>query len=137
MSTEGADAGSSDPRPTDSSPADPRPDGYALGLGALLTTVGVRGFSRERVFEVVGMNRLHAVVHLVFGVAGIAAGARRRGRAYTGVVGVVLLAEGVLGLVPSIRERLVALFNVSAGTTVVQLVLGVLSLMVYGDTAED
>jgi hypothetical protein len=108
-----------------------RQDSFAIGLGLFLTAVGVRGLSRERVLGLVGMNRLHAVEHIAVGVAGILAGARRRGKPYAGVVGVVLLAEVGLGLLPQTRERFRELFNADGRTTLVQLTVALVSLRAY------
>jgi hypothetical protein len=106
-------------------------DGFAVGLGLFLTAVGVRGLSRERVLGLVGMNKLHAVEHIAVGVAGVLAGARRRGRAYAGIVGVVLLAEVGLGLLPQTRERFRELFNADLRTTAVQLAVALVSLRAF------
>jgi hypothetical protein len=108
-----------------------RTDSYALALGSFLTIAGIRGFSRERVLGLVGMNRLHALEHIAVGIVGILAGRRRRGRSYAGVVGSVLLIEVVLGVLPGTRERFRDLFNTDATTTAVQLLLAVLSLSIY------
>lgn len=104
-----------------------RQDGFAVGLGVFLTTVGVRGLSRERVLGLEGMNRLHAVEHIAVGIAGVLAGLRRRGRLYAIVVGVVLLAEVVLGLHPRTRERFRTLFSTDRKTSAVQLLVALVS----------
>jgi hypothetical protein len=111
-------------------------DSYALGLGAFLTIVGIRGFSRERVLGLVGMNRLHAIEHVAVGIVGILVGRRRRGRSFAGIVGSVLLIEVALGVLSGTRERFRDLFNADAMTTAVQLLLAVLSLFVYRWTRE-
>lgn len=106
-------------------------DGFAVGLGVFLTAVGVRGLSRERVLGLVGMNKLHAVEHIAVGVAGVLAGARRHGRSYAAIVGVVLLAEVGLGLHPGTRERFRELFNADRRTTAVQLAVALVSLWAF------
>lgn len=108
-----------------------RQDGFAVGLGLFLAAVGTRGLSRERVLGLVGMNNLHAVEHIAVGVAGVLAGARRRGKSYAGVVGVVLLVEVGLGLLPQTRERFRDLFNADLRTTTVQLAVALVSLRAF------
>lgn len=113
-----------------------RQDRFATRLGLFLTAVGVRGLSRERVLVLVGMNRLHAVEHIAVGVAGIAAGASRRGRAYSGIVAVALFVEVVLGLLPWTREWLRDLFNADRRTTAVQLAVALVSLRAFRGDGE-
>ncbi|EMA44483.1 hypothetical protein C449_10391 [Halococcus saccharolyticus DSM 5350] len=113
-----------------------RQDRFATRLGLFLTAVGVRGLSRERVLGLVGMNRLHAVEHIAVGVAGIAAGASRRGRSYSGIVAVALLAEVVLGLLPWTKDWFRDLFNADRRTTAVQLVVALVSLRSFRSDSE-
>jgi len=113
-----------------------RQDRFATRLGLFLAAVGVRGLSRERVLGLVGMNRLHAVEHIAVGVAGIAAGASQRGRAYSGVVAVALFAEVVLGLLPWTKEWFHNLFNADRRTTAVQLAVALVSLRAFRGDSE-
>lgn len=50
----------------------------ALGIGAVLTLVGILGFIfvpiQGQLFGIFGVNTLHNAVHLVTGIAGLAAG---------------------------------------------------------------
>lgn len=108
-----------------------RQDWYGIGLGVFLAAVGVRGLSRERVLGLVGMNRLHALEHIAVGVAGVLAGARRRGRVYTGILGAVLLAEVGLGLLPQTREKFRELFNADRRTSAVQLLVALVALWAF------
>lgn len=113
-----------------------RQDWYGIGLGVFLAAVGIRGLSRERVLGLVGMNRLHAVEHIAVGIGGIAAGASRRGRAYSGVVAVALLAEVVLGVLPWTKGWFRDLFNADRRTTAVQLVVALVSLRAFRGDSE-
>lgn len=113
-----------------------RQDRFATRLGLFLTAVGVRGLSRERVLGLVGMNRLHGVEHIAVGVGGIAAGASRRGRSYSGIVAVALFAEVVLGLLPWTKEWFRDPFNADRRTTAVQLVVALVSLRAFRGGSE-
>jgi len=113
-----------------------RQDRFATRLGLFLTAVGVRGLSRERVLVLVGMNRLHAVEHIAVGVAGIAAGASRRGRAYSGIVAVALFVEVVLGLLPWTKQWFRDLFNADLRTIAVQLAVALVSFRAFRSDSE-
>ncbi|MGN8215201.1 MULTISPECIES: hypothetical protein [Halococcus] len=113
-----------------------RQDRFATRLGLFLTAVGVRGLSRERVFGLVGMNRLHAAEHIAVSVGGIAAGASRRGRSYSGIVAVALFAEVALGVLPWTKEWFRDLFNADLRTTAVQLVVALVSLRAFRSDGE-
>jgi hypothetical protein len=67
----------------------------------------------------------------VYGVAGVLAGVRNHGVLYSGVVGVLLLIEGVLGLLPGTRAVFADVLAVNLVTVAVQLLLAVVSLGVY------
>ena len=84
----------------------------ALALGIVYTAVGVLGLlpflggsytqTPDNLLGFVPINLLHNIVHLVIGVAGLAAASSlTRARAYDQVVGVVLIAIGLFGVVVS------------------------------------
>ena len=81
----------------------------ALAFGAIYTLVGVLGlvpfvggsYSQmdSNLLGLVPINLLHNIVHLVIGVAGLAAASSiLRARLFCQVFGVVLLAVGVVGI---------------------------------------
>jgi hypothetical protein len=81
----------------------------ALLFGAVYLAVGILGFlpflggsitmTNGRLLGLFNINLLHNLVHVVIGIAGLAAGASlANSRMYCQVVGVVLLLLGVLGV---------------------------------------
>lgn len=84
----------------------------ALAFGIVYTAVGVFGFlpflggsytqTPDNLLGFVPINLLHNLVHLVIGIAGIAAASSlSRSRVYTQTVGIVLILIGLLGVVVS------------------------------------
>jgi uncharacterized protein DUF4383 len=80
-----------------------------LLFGAIYLAVGILGFlpflggsitmTNSRLLGLFNINLLHNLVHVVIGIAGLAAGASlANSRMYCQVVGVVLLLLGVLGV---------------------------------------
>jgi Domain of unknown function (DUF4383) len=81
----------------------------ALAFGAIYLLVGIIGFlpfvggsytqTDSNLLGLVPINLLHNIVHLVIGIAGLAAaGTIARSRAFCQVFGVVLLGVGVVGI---------------------------------------
>ncbi len=57
-------------------------DVFALLVGAFLLIEGVWGLTSPVVFGVLTTNTLHAIIHIVLGIVGIAAGWQRRARGF-------------------------------------------------------
>jgi len=85
------------------------PQVVALVFGAVYLVVGVLGFlpflggsytqTPNNLLGLVPINLLHNIVHLIIGVAGIAAAATvANSRMYLKTFGIVLLALGVVGI---------------------------------------
>jgi hypothetical protein len=81
----------------------------AFVFGAIYLVVGIIGFlpflggsvtlTNSKLLGLFNINLLHNLVHIVIGIAGLAAGASlANSRMYCQVVGVVLLLLGVLGV---------------------------------------
>jgi hypothetical protein len=102
----------------------------ALAVGAVLTLVGVLGFvlvpEEGRLFGVFGVNALHNAVHLLTGVAGLAAGFVAAGELsdeYNKVGGVAyLLLVALWVVVPGVLN---AVLNIGLPDTLLHLGLGV------------
>jgi hypothetical protein len=71
-----------------------------LGLGVVLTLVGLLGFVNNPVIGLFPVNLLHNLVHLLTGVLAIAFGLRGEvaARTFSKVFGIVYLLVGILGL---------------------------------------
>ena len=109
----------------------------ALVVGIVFTLVGILGFfftssmtpASELGFQV---DIVHNLVHLVIGIAGIAAAYTGWSRTYNQVVGVVYLLVGVAGLIPGLYfdQRLLGLMHVNAADNVLHLVVGAVQALV-------
>lgn len=107
----------------------------ALGVGAILTLLGIVGFILEPVegqlFELFGVNMLHNAVHLLSGLAGLAAGYLAAGafsdefNKYGGLTYVLLAALWLV--VPGFLN---ALLNIGLPDTLLHLGLGVVAAAV-------
>lgn len=84
----------------------------ALAFGVVYVAVGVLGFvpflggsytqQDNNLLGLVPINLLHNIVHLVIGVAGLAAASTiARARAYTQAFGIVLIGIGLFGILVS------------------------------------
>jgi hypothetical protein len=109
----------------------------ALVVGIVFTLVGIMGFfftssmtpASELGFQV---DLVHNLVHLVIGIAGIAAAYTGWSRTYNQVVGIVYLLVGVAGLIPGLYfdQRLLGLMHVNAADNVLHLVVGAVQAVV-------
>ena len=107
----------------------------ALGVGAVLTLLGIVGFVLEPVegllFGIFGVNALHNALHLLTGVAGLAAGYVAAGGfsdEYNKIGGLAYLLLVVLWFVlPGFMD---ALLNVGLPDTLLHLGLGIIPVAV-------
>jgi uncharacterized membrane protein YtjA (UPF0391 family) len=78
------------------------------------------------------VDLVHNLVHLVIGIAGIAAAYTGWSRTYNQVVGIVYLLVGVAGLIPGLYfdQRLLGLMHVNAADNVLHLVVGAVQAIV-------
>ncbi len=100
-------------------------------LGLVFLIIGIWGFFTEDVLGVFDVNNLHSGVHVVFGLLGIYAGTKGKGKGYNGSVGWIYGILGVLGFVPGVKDILEQLLYVNAATNGLHLVIGIVSLLVY------
>lgn len=117
----------------------------ALVFGAVLTLVGILGFSGILVTEgdpntliIFGISPLHNAVHLLTGVVGLAAGLAAGGsysedyNKYLGLVYILVFVVGVIAVVGSITV-VVDLLGLNMADNVLHLVIGVvLAAVGYG-----
>jgi Domain of unknown function (DUF4383) len=103
----------------------------ALLVGIVFVLVGVLGFIPALVpggalLGIFGVNALHSIVHVLFGVLGIAAAYTGMSRMYNRVIGVVYLALAVLGFIPAlvINGNLLGLVSINLADNFLHLVVG-------------
>jgi len=109
----------------------------ALVVGIVFVLVGILGFIPALVpgsallgiFEV---NVLHSIVHVLFGVLGIAAAYTGLSRLYNRVIGIVYLVLFLLGLIPVlyINGALLGLVSINLADNLLHLVVGAVLVLV-------
>ncbi|MBA2744169.1 MAG: DUF4383 domain-containing protein [Chthoniobacterales bacterium] len=102
---------------------------FALLVGAFLLIEGVWGLTSPVVFGVLTTNTLHAIIHIVLGIVGIAAGWQRRARGFCIFLGILLLAVGVLRFVPGVDEIIIGILNVNVAVACVNIAVGAVALL--------
>ena len=103
----------------------------ALVFGASFLAVGILGFllnpTGGELLGIFAVNVLHNLVHLLFGIFGIAAVLVGRSRIYLQGVGVIYLLLTVLGFVPGLYagdHLLLGLVHINLADNFLHLVLG-------------
>lgn len=105
----------------------------ALVYGVVFLVVGVLGFipgitvGGEYLLGIFGVNALHNVIHLLFGVLGIAAALTGWSRPYLQGVGVIYLLLVVLGFIPGLyvgHDMLLDLVHINLADNLLHLALG-------------
>ena len=103
---------------------------FAMLLGAFLIIEGIWGLFSPVVFGVLSTNTLHAVIHIVLGVAGVLAGRGGFVRNYLLGVGGLLVVVGVLRFIPGASDLVVSLLNVNVAVAYFNIVVGLISLLI-------
>ena len=101
---------------------------FAVTLGILFLIEGIWGLFDPMVFGFFSTNRLHAVIHLVLGVIGVACGRAGRVDRYLFLVGLLLFAVGALWFLPGANEFIVRVLNVNRPVASLNIVVGVVAL---------
>lgn len=103
----------------------------ALVFGIVFLLVGFLGFilnpTGGDLLGIFAVNALHNLVHLLFGVLGIAAAYMGWSRAYLQGVGVIYLLLGVLGFIPGLYlsdGMLLGIVHINLADNLLHLVLG-------------
>ena len=113
----------------------------ALVLGIVFTLVGILGFFTTSTMAPnyilgFGVDVVHNIIHLVIGLAGIAAAFSGWSRRYNQVFGIIYLILGVAGLIPGLYfgmtgdMRLLGLTFVNGADNVLHLVVGIVQIAV-------
>jgi len=108
---------------------------FALILGMVLLLVGLLGFISDNGIvgedAFFGSNATQNILHLIAGAFGVYAGTKGRGQGYNSIIGWIGVILGVLGFIPGITEFLAKLLMINTEITILHLVIGVISLLVY------
>ncbi len=104
-------------------------DIFAIVIGAFLLLEGIWGLTSPVVFGVLTTNLTHAIIHIVLGLIGIAAGLRQQARGFCIFLGTLLLAVGLLRFVPGASDLIVSILNVNVAVAWLNIIVGGLALL--------
>jgi hypothetical protein len=103
----------------------------ASAFGIAFLAVGVLGFilnpTGGELLGIFAVNVVHNLVHVAFGVLGIAASFTKWSRTYLQIVGAIYLLLGILGFVPGLyfgHEMLLGLVHINLADNLLHLALG-------------
>lgn len=99
-------------------------------LGAFLIIEGIWGLFSPVVFGVLSTNTLHAMIHIVLGIAGVLAGRGGFVRNYLLGVGGLLVVVGILRFIPGASDLVVSLLNVNVAVAYFNIAVGLISLLI-------
>ena len=113
----------------------------ALVLGIVFTLVGISGFFATSSMQPAsllgfGVDVIHNIIHLVIGLAGLAAAFTGWSRRYNQTFGIIYLVLGIAGLIPALHfgmsgdMRLLGLTYVNGADNVLHLVVGIVQIAV-------
>jgi hypothetical protein len=102
---------------------------YAVLLSAFFLIEGAWGLFSRVVFGGLTTNHLHAVIHIALAGLGLWSVGAGRVRGYLLFVGLLLVLVGGLWFVPGLQDLIVRLFNVNAAVAILNLVVGVASIL--------
>jgi hypothetical protein len=118
----------------------------AMVIGVVFLLIGIVGL----IFDTTSGNLLgfdvdlvHNLVHLITGIAGIAAAMTGWPRRFNQVFGIIYILVGLAGLIPGLYfdQRLLGLMHVNAADNVLHLVVGlvaaVVGFFVHDDATRD
>jgi hypothetical protein len=103
---------------------------YAIGIGLLLLVEGIWAMFSPVVFGVFTTNAAYGVVHIILGLIGIWAGLGDNARGFCLFLGTVLLAVGLLSLMPGIGPWFTTTFNANMAVAHFNIIVGLVSLLV-------
>ena len=105
-------------------------DTFSIIIGAFLLIEGIWGLFSDVVFGVLATNLTHAVIHIALGIIAIWTGMSGRARGFIIFLGALLLIVGVAWFIPGLSDIVVSLFNVNQAVAILNIVVGIVSLIV-------
>lgn len=115
----------------------------ALLVGIVFVLIGIVGFIPSFVpggalLGIFAVNTLHNLVHVLFGILGIAAAFTGWSRLYNRVIGIVYLLLAVLGFIPglTLSGALLGLVSINLSDNFLHLIVGAVLFIVGFFVAE-
>ena len=121
---------------------------FALALGIVFTLIAIIGFLTptenssgvQAIFSIFDVDGVHNIVHLLFGLLGIAAAFTGYARRYNQAFGVIYVVLALLGLIPALyfpagsfghdNGLFLGLMHINAGDHILHLVTGLAAVYV-------
>ena len=121
---------------------------FALALGIVFTLIAIIGFLTptenssgvQAIFSIFDVDGVHNIVHLLFGLLGIAAAFTGYARRYNQAFGVIYVVLGLLGLIPALyfpagsfgqdNGLFLGLMHINAGDHILHLITGLAAVYV-------
>ena len=103
---------------------------YTLFLALFLCVEGIWGLVDPPVFGLLPTNLYRALIHLVFGLLGLAAVKAGSVYKYLQLVGWVMLVVGAIWFIPFVKQLVTGLLAVDKNVAILNVVLGILTLVV-------
>lgn len=107
----------------------------ALVIGAILAVLGLWGFfvpnSSSSILNIFSINYVQSALHLIGGLFGLYVGLKEHGHGYNVTIGWILFISGIIGFIPIMKDYMIAYFNTNLASSLLHLVLGAISLVVY------
>jgi hypothetical protein len=109
---------------------------FALVVGIVFLLVGILGFILDPtggdLLELFAVNIIHNSIHVLVGIAGIAAAYTGWPRLYARILGIVYVVVGILAFIPALvlHGALLGLVAVNLYDNLLHLVVGLLALYV-------
>ncbi|MEO6873443.1 MAG: DUF4383 domain-containing protein [Opitutaceae bacterium] len=104
--------------------------GLTLLICLFFVAEGVWGIFRPVVFGILTTNRLHAIVHIVLGLAGLLAWLKDAVKGYFGFLGSLLIVVSVLWFIPGTRNTPIDVLNVNGAVAIVNFVIGLICVAI-------
>ena len=103
---------------------------FSIILGSFLLIEGIWGLFSEVVFGVLTTNMVHAVIHILLGIAAIVLGIKQNAGGFCTFLGLLLLSISVIWFIQGADSFLIRLLNVNKPVAVLNAIVGILSLAV-------
>jgi hypothetical protein len=109
------------------------PRQFAIIVSCFLIAFGIWELFSPVVFGVFSTTPVHGGIHIVLGIAGLAAASKGHAAGFLTFLGAVLLLVGVLWFIPATRSYPSDLIAVNRPVAIFNVILGAVSLMMARD----
>lgn len=110
-------------------PADFRTrDLYAVIIGGFFILLGIANLTDPPFLGIFTSNVLHAIIHILLGLAGVWSGVRRRSYLFVLGLGILLLSVGILYFFKPSKAWVIEFFFVNPPVAWLSVIIGIVSI---------